>query len=592
MKNIILLAVSLALIASAFGAQPFISNYLDNIAHKSHKEIFKAYYSLHRREYDINSEEGINRYRIFKSNLAWIKQENEKLGKDVYGITKFTDMTHEEFVKKQLLHPDVFEEGMKKLKEKSVRFLADKEVHYHHHVHYYHNEEAPKNFGRDNNDDDNHNWRKEKRNEDDDDNHNWTVGDIDHRKFDNVMKDQGSCGSCWAFAAIGAIENSYHQLTGNLTTFSEQYLVDCDQDDNGCNGGYPTRTFGWIKNNGIIEDRFLPYYGNQEACNPDLAEVEYKIVDGAEYFDYMRQNQTDWDRLLAKGPLVVGMDAGFSAFSLYRPLSNFYPLRPKALDCLRANHAVVIVGKITEDGEEFLIGRNSWGTDWGYKGYFKITRSINCRITDLGWLPKVYNGKVPDKKTIPHPEPSTDCVKLYGEENFRKPLMETCDSVNGMNSMDYPYFAGIRFNSNNTTPLEVLAFPWDNCAGDWQLPINESQGLITRNGRKAYPASLAYVKNVKPGCVNLYTDSCHKGDAKYVVCEDVNDFRLVNFSQFSKVRSILPDTLGVERISFFTEANFRGRSYVMDAKPDYNTDWNFDFRLIQWRVKSIKIHRK
>jgi len=80
---------------------------------------------------------------------------------------------------------------------------------------------------------------------------------------DSPIKDQGGCGSCWSFAAIGAIENIYHKLTGNLTVFSEQYLVDCDNQDGGCGGGWPSNTFNWISQNGIIKQDLLKYKGSQ-----------------------------------------------------------------------------------------------------------------------------------------------------------------------------------------------------------------------------------------------------------------------------------------------------------------------------------------
>merc|ERR1711934_162345 len=77
------------------------------------------------------------------------------------------------------------------------------------------------------------------------------------------------------------------------------------------------------------------------------------------------------------------------------------------------------------------IVRNSWGKSWGYGGYFKITRSKNCHITDLGWLPQVYKGKVPDPNDKPEPEPASDCVKLYGRGGFRRhPMMEASLELN------------------------------------------------------------------------------------------------------------------------------------------------------------------
>jgi len=571
MKRYILIVVLIALISNAFTSKSFVNEVLDKMSNKPQKEIFQAFHSLHEKTYKLNSEEGLNRYRIFKKNVAWIKEENAKLGKVVYGITQFSDLTHEEFVEKHLMKPEVFQKGMEKIFNRPLRFLAEKEVHYHQHVHYHHQENTnEKNGG--------------------DDNHNLTVGDIDHRKYDNVIKNQGGCGSCWAFAAIGAIENNYRQLMGSMTTFSEQYLVDCDNRDSGCDGGWPSNTFEWIANNGIVEDRFAPYEGSQGDCKTKLDKLQYHVVKGAEMFSSENQPQTEWDNLLAKGPIVVGMDASFDGFGMYRP-NTFEPLRPRY--CSNPNHAVVAVGKVTENGEEFLIVRNSWGKSWGYGGYFKITRSKNCHITDLGWLPQVYKGKVPDPNDKPEPEPASDCVKLYGRGGFRRhPMMEACDSLTTVQPNGY--FFGIKLPENTTTgkPIRVMVFPWDNCDGTWAMPIEESTEYVRRNGRDAYPASMAFVKEAKPGCVNFYTETCHKGKPEFMICNDIKDTQLVNFSALPKVLSILPDTLSIKRITFFTEPNFEGKGTTIEGKAYYNLVLEWKFReAVSKTVRSVRIEK-
>merc|ERR1712151_1436056 len=122
----------------------FVNDLLDSMADKKNKEIFQTFHYLHEKTYEINSEEGLKRYRIFKRNNEWIKNENAKLGEKIYGITEYTDLTNEEFVEQYLMKPDEFEEGVNELSkegdENSTRFLTEKHEHTHIHHHYYEND--------------------------------------------------------------------------------------------------------------------------------------------------------------------------------------------------------------------------------------------------------------------------------------------------------------------------------------------------------------------------------------------------------------------------------------------------------------------
>merc|ERR1712032_1473042 len=112
-----IITIAFALMLSAITAHSSINKVLDEMADRPHKEIFTAFHNLHKKTYSLNSQEGLYRYRIFKENIAWIKSENAKLGKVLYGITQFSDMTHEEFVEKTLLKPE--KKKKKKKKKKS-----------------------------------------------------------------------------------------------------------------------------------------------------------------------------------------------------------------------------------------------------------------------------------------------------------------------------------------------------------------------------------------------------------------------------------------------------------------------------------------
>ena len=80
------------------------------------------------------------------------------------------------------------------------------------------------------------------------------------------VKDQGQCGSCWAFSAIGAMESHYTLTSVKLAILSEQKLVDCagDYDNQGCNGGLPEDAFRYIHNNGLAFSKSYPYVGEDQ----------------------------------------------------------------------------------------------------------------------------------------------------------------------------------------------------------------------------------------------------------------------------------------------------------------------------------------
>jgi hypothetical protein len=100
-----------------------------------------------------------------------------------------------------------------------------------------------------------------------------------------------------------------------------------------------------------------------------------------------------WDSLLKQGPIIVGMDASFEGFNLYKPTTTFTPLNPNR--CLQSTQAVSVVAQIVENGKTYLIGRISWRLTWGYKGYLKMPRDKNCNMTQNGRLSTVYDGFVP-----------------------------------------------------------------------------------------------------------------------------------------------------------------------------------------------------
>ena len=89
------------------------------------------------------------------------------------------------------------------------------------------------------------------------------------KPYEHKIRNQGECGSCWAFSTIATLEKQYYNSKKVQIDLSHQELVDCSDQDSGCDGGWPTNTYSYIQNNGIQNAATYPYYGNQYYCDRD-----------------------------------------------------------------------------------------------------------------------------------------------------------------------------------------------------------------------------------------------------------------------------------------------------------------------------------
>jgi len=195
----------------------------------------------------------------------------------------------------------------------------------------------------------------------------------------------------------------------------------------------------------------------------------------------------------------------------------------------------------------------------------------------------------PNPKPDPNPTPVPEgaCIDVFGPGGFTsQPVKHACDSVP---QFDRHFFYGVKMPKD----VRIMVFPWDDCAGDWAQPVERTTEYIQRDGVFAFPASLAFIKQAKAGCVNFYTGVCHAGKPAFMICDDIKDTQLVNFSQLPQVQSILPDNLSIGRVSFFTEANFQGEAVVIDGRARYNIGYDYEVRRLfrSGRVRSVKIHK-
>ena len=308
---------------------------IDAIMFQQFQKFIKKY---HKKYTSVN--EFLARYEVFKRNTMLTFQENNSYQT---GITKFSDLTHQEFARTYLnLNYDAM--AMANFEPYIVKKTNA----------------APASWD----------WREK-----------GLVGPV---------KDQGQCGSCWAFTTVANLEGLYYKAKGVMVQMSEQMLVDCDTYDSGCNGGLMERAFTWISENGgsIMKQADYPYKAIKSTCKADSSKYIDMIVTGytklgssSSALEPVDEEQIK-EFLYETGPLAVVMNAD--------PLHSYTGgiLDKSSSQCPSSgiNHGVALVGYGTDSGKDYWIVRNSWGANWGEKGYFRIVRGtgccgINCYIT-------------------------------------------------------------------------------------------------------------------------------------------------------------------------------------------------------------------
>ena len=281
---------------------------------------FKKFIALYSKSYKSQSEYK-KRFKIFRDNLNFIRYHNQLKKSWYLGLNEFTDMSMEEFHEKYLSRKFLIDP--KTDKNPSELIGPDESV------------ELPTSV-------------------------DWvTAGAV------TKVKNQGQCEASWAFSATGAIEGAWKIAGHKLTSLSEQQLIDCsaEEGNNGCYGGIMIMAFEYvIINGGITSESEYPFTGQNESCKNHRAK---NIVAKISSFDGVSQDSSSaLLNAIARQPISVAVDAN-------QIIWQFYSGGVIGGECgTNLNHAVLAVGFDTS--ENYYLIKNSWGANWGMKGYAEI----------------------------------------------------------------------------------------------------------------------------------------------------------------------------------------------------------------------------
>ncbi|CAF1550781.1 unnamed protein product, partial [Adineta ricciae] len=293
------------------------------------------------KEYSSNQDE-INRRQIWEENLSMIRKHNLEadMGMHSYtlGMNRFGDMTNGEF-RKQM-------NGF----QMKLKSSMDHQIF-----------ETPSDFVLP----DSVDWRS--------------------KGYVTSVKDQGQCGSCWAFSTTGVLEGQHFAKTSKLVSLSEQNLVDCSV-NLGCHGGIMEIAYLYIKSNGGIDtESSYPYEAERHHCRFDPNNIG---ATDTGFVQIKLGNETDLQAAIATiGPISVAIDASLKSFQFYS--SGVYD-EPHCSSYL-LDHGVLAVGYGSLNSKDYYLVKNSWGTQWGQQGYILMSRNKHnqCGIATSASYPLV-----------------------------------------------------------------------------------------------------------------------------------------------------------------------------------------------------------
>jgi cathepsin L len=282
----------------------------------------------HNKQYS-NLGEYKYRLEVFNNNSKLVAQHNAEGHSWTLGLNQFADLTNQEYRELYLMPSMIYPESLSAGKVGSVTAID---------------------------------WR--------------TKGAV------TPIKDQGQCGSCYAFSAVGSMEGCLELATGSLISLSEQELVDCSMSygNLGCNGGLADNCFKYVIDKGDTTESNYPYKGVRGSCTTGKP-----VAISIKSYTDVASTETALQSAILGRPVSVAIDASLPSFQLYK--SGSYC--PTGCSSTNLDHAVLAVGMTNSysTAGDYIV-KNSWGTSWGLDGYIYMcaNKNNNCGIaTDASY---------------------------------------------------------------------------------------------------------------------------------------------------------------------------------------------------------------
>lgn len=189
------------------------------------------------------------------------------------------------------------------------------------------------------------------------------------------VKNQGQCGSCWAFSTTGALEGLYYLKNKELVSFSEQQLMDCSKLNHGCEGGDMNFAFRYTESHQLCSEEEYQYLAIDDSCNYKQCK---QIIEISGFCNVERNNEQQLKMAVSQQPVSVAIQADSLSFQHYQSgvLDDY--------SCgTNLDHGVLVVGYGTMDKQDYWLVKNSWGTSWGEQGYIKLARTDSTNTSGI-----------------------------------------------------------------------------------------------------------------------------------------------------------------------------------------------------------------
>jgi len=307
------------------------------------REQFEQFKTKYNKQYRSVMEEEY-RFRVFEQSIRRAEGRNTPESLARFGVTKFSDLTPQEFKAKYLMKPL----SLESLKPAPI-------WDFEHPVES--SKALPKTF-------------------------DWSTKGVV-----SPVKNQEQCGSCWAFSATECIESVYaiKKKAKSAPVLGPQQIVDCDTSgqDEGCNGGYPYGAFEYIMSAGGQEtESAYPYTAQDGTCQFNAADIAAKIVN----WQYVTQSSSETamqQYVYSTSPISVCVDAA----DVWQDYNG--GVVTSSSGCGNTlDHAVQVTGWLVQNNTNVWNVRNSWGADWGEQGYIWLQMGSDvCGVADLVTAP-------------------------------------------------------------------------------------------------------------------------------------------------------------------------------------------------------------